>query len=98
MPSLFAQSVANRHDQIAAKIIRRLAARVLDPVVASSVSERPIFEPPIVILNRLSADFSAEKFIQGLCLVRAAGKDYGRSIVFRRIVANGIHNAVAHPC
>jgi hypothetical protein len=69
-----AQSTCIR--KITAEIIRRFPARILDSMVTGIVSELPVLEFAIPVLNDLSADLSAEKIIQGFGLGLAARINY----------------------
>ena len=61
--ALIAQYIADRQDQIAAEIIRCLAARILDSVVTSIISELPVLEFAITVLNDFGANLSAKEII-----------------------------------
>jgi hypothetical protein len=49
--ALFGQLVSDRQDQVAAVIVRGLAARIFDPAVARVVSERPVLEFSVRVLD-----------------------------------------------
>jgi hypothetical protein len=62
--ALIAQHVSDRQKQVASEIVSGFAACVLDPVVTCVISEWPVLEFSVAILNDFRADLSAEEIVQ----------------------------------
>jgi len=64
-----------QYGHIAAEIIRRLARRVLDPVIAGIVAELPIFELAVAVLTTSSWIFLARRLNRTLALASEQEKN-----------------------
>jgi hypothetical protein len=93
---LFRQYITNHQDQITAELIRRFPARIFDSVVTGIVSELPILEFAISILNDLCSDFSAKEIIESLGLGLIARINYQGTAIFDGTAGDCLFDAIAH--
>jgi len=61
--ALIAQYVSDRQQQVTSEVVRCFAIGIFDPMIACVISELPVFEFSIAVLNNFRTNLSAEKIV-----------------------------------